>query len=75
MTGFVTSFTTYYGTGIQGMWVTWGNTAVDKAGTIDSTTTLNIDMELRLYGLSLDSGSGDVIDATSSAPQVMEFYL
>ena len=57
------------------MFVTWGNTAVDKAGTIDSSTTLKIDMDLRLYALGIDSSSGNVIDATGDAPQTMEFYL
>ena len=75
MTGFVSEFTTFYGTSVLGMFCTWGNTAVDKAGTIDAGTTLSIDMDIRLYAANLDSSSGNVIDATGGASHEMSFYL
>ena len=67
MTGLVTEFTTFYGTHLLGMFVTWKNTAVDSTGTVSGSTTLDIDMELNLYAASLDTTALDVLDATASA--------
>ena len=53
--GCVTSFTTFHGTGIQGMWITWGNTATAKSGSIVATDELSVDVELRLYAANLDT--------------------
>ena len=75
MTGLVTEFTTFYGTHLLGMFVTWKNTAVDSSGTISASTELDIDMELNLYAANLDTTSLDVIDATASAVHEMAFYL
>ena len=57
------------------MWVTWKNTAVDLAGTIDGTTELTVELDLRLYAAGVDSGSGDAIDATAGATHYMTYYL
>ena len=73
--GCQTSFTTYYGTGILGMFVTWSNTAVDSIGTISGTTELSVDVDLRLAAANVNTVSGDAIDATSSATHNMVYYL
>ena len=51
-----TSIASHYGTGILGMWVTWKNSAVDVTGTVNGTTELEVDLDLRLYGAGVDSG-------------------
>ena len=45
----VTSFTTYFGTGLSGMFITFSNTAADNAGTISASTELAMDFDIRLY--------------------------
>ena len=52
--GCVTSFTTYFGTGINGMWITWGNIATtnDASTAVAADTTLQIDFDLRLYSIT-----------------------
>ena len=51
--GCVTSFTTYFGTGITGMWITWGNVATSNDATpVATDTTLQVDFDLRLYGVT-----------------------
>ena len=69
--GCITDFTTYFGTGILGMWITWGNTATDSAGTVASDTELQIDFDLRLYAADLTSESGGVLENT----QTLQYYV
>ena len=66
--GCVTEFTTYFGTGILGMWVTWGNTATtsDAATAVVSDTTLRVDFDLRLYAADLTSESSGTLETTCS---------
>ena len=45
----VTSFTTFFGTGLSGMFITFSNTAVDNAGTISASTELEMAFDIRLY--------------------------
>ena len=45
----VTEFTTFFGTGLSGMFITFGNTATDNAGTISGSTTLTMDFDIRIY--------------------------
>ena len=61
--GCVTSFTTYFGTGITGMWITWGNTAASSDATpVATDTTLQVDFDLRLYGVTnLNTKSDGII--------------
>ena len=80
MTGYQTAFTTFYGTGIQGMWITWKNTAVDEAGTIDGATLLEVNFDLRMYAVGLDTGYDPVnnaipADAAASDPWKFDYYL
>ena len=46
-------FTTFFGTGIQGIWVTWKNSAADVDGTITAATELAFKADIRLYGVGL----------------------
>ena len=75
------SFQTFFGTGIQGMWITWKNTAPDAAGTITTANELAVDFDLRMYDVGLDSGyspelTGRTMDVTTSpATYDMKYYL
>ena len=66
--GCVTEFTTYFGTGILGMWVTWENTATtsDAATAVAADTTLTVDFDLRLYAADLTSESSGTLETTCS---------
>ena len=64
--GCVTEFTTYFGTGILGMWITWGNTATtsDAATAVAADTELSVAFDLRLYAADLTSESGGTLENT-----------
>ena len=68
----VTEFTSFFGTGILGMWVTFKNTAVDSAGTIDASTELAMDFDIRLYAASASTETSNVFDAPNAD---LDFYL
>ena len=68
--GCITDFTTYFGTGILGMWITWGNTATSSEGTVAADTELQVDFDLRLYAADLTSESGGVLENT----QTLQYY-
>ena len=75
-----TSFMTFYGTGIQGMWITWKNTAADLTGTIDTNTKLDVDFDLRMYGVGLDTAyfpadTNKSIYAGGNQTYQMKYYL
>ena len=59
------------------MWVTWSNQAVNTSGTVDGTTELSVDLDLKMYAVQMDTGSGDIIDAISTpgATYGMIYYL
>ena len=38
------------------MWITWKNTAPDAAGTITTANNLEVDFDLRMYDVGLDTG-------------------
>jgi len=53
-----TSYETFWGNSIQGFYITWNNVAADSSGTIDASTELDFDLDLRLYALAaLDSSA------------------
>lgn len=61
----VTEFTSFFGTGILGMWITFKNTAVDSTGTIDASTELQMDFDLRMYAASATTEASDVFGSAS----------
>ena len=75
-------FTTYFGTGITGMFVTWGNTAVAD-GAITASTELQIDVDVRMYGVGLQTRyptlttgeSSKVMYGGAGASYCMEYWL
>ena len=79
--GCVTSFTTFHGTGIQGMWITWGNTATSKTGSIVAADELSVDVELRLYAVNLDTRTYPTenaalpINASAAATWTMDWFI
>ena len=70
--GCVTEFTTYFGTGLLGMWIKWSNTAAtnDATTALADDPVLTIDFDLRLYAADLTSQSGGVLENT----QTLEYY-
>lgn len=48
-----------WGNSVQGIFITWGNTAADSSGTISGTTEMLIDVDLRLYGLGSNLQAAD----------------
>ena len=73
MTGYVTEFTTYFGTHLQGMWPTWKNTAV-VGGTIDATTTLTVDLDIMLYTLDLSTATNQALDKATATYQFLFYF-
>lgn len=76
----VVEFQTFFGSAIQGLWVTWKNTAADTTGTIDVNTLLEVDFDLRLYGVGLDTAYNPANTATpayagASGAWKMSYYL
>ena len=79
--GCVTSFTTFHGTGIQGMWITWGNTATAKTGSVVAADELSVDVELRLYAVNLDTrtyptnNNAQAINAENDKRWTMDWFI
>lgn len=68
----VTEFTSFFGTGILGMWVTFKNTAVDSAGTIDASTELAMDFDIRMYAAEASTATSAVFESPNTD---LDFYL
>ena len=61
------------------MWITWKNTATSADGEIKVDTKLDVDFDLRMYGVGLDTGyfAPDSSKAMSAAngPYTMQYFL
>ena len=66
-----TSFTSYWGNALLGIYIEWGNTAVSN-GTIDGTTSLTCTFNLNLYAAGAVSQTGSTYFADTN---IMQFYL
>lgn len=71
-TGFATSFDSFWGNSLQGIFINWQNTAVAD-GTIDGTTTLSLTCSLYMYGAlqALDTQNADVTDGSAATFYVL----
>ena len=66
MSNFATSFTSQFGTALQGIWVTWGHTADTSLVRGDKCTSpcdLTMDFQLNLFNLNLSTAK-----STTTAP-------
>lgn len=66
-----TSFTSYWGNALLGIYIEWGNTAASN-GTIDGTTALTCTFNLNLYAAGAVSQTGSTYFADTN---LMQFYL
>ena len=72
----VTEFTTFFGTGLSGMFITFKNTAVDNAGTISASTELEMDFDIRLYTCNTcTTKSGDLFANANTEAYYMLMFV
>ena len=60
-----TSISSYWGNALQGIYITWGNTATDCAGTIAADTEMSINVDIRLYGV-LRAAESETVTSTET---------
>lgn len=64
MTGYATSFTTQFGTALQGMQVTWGNTYA--SGTTATNINLSLDIVFNFYAVDDMNTNLSTVDANAA---------
>ena len=87
MSSNLTTFTSYWGNALQGIWIKWTPSSFTTAGAVDASTTMAMDFDIRMYSTgyqgvetsnSLNKATvayWKTIDYSNSAHELTRFWM